>query len=157
MRIFAYPHRLHSVESVDDGQPVESQISILQKKRETLTERICAISETRISKLRTLTLLSNSILNASGPRCDILSKFSQMQVRGCVSSPNNAQIPHILPASERTALPLMPRARDQTAAGHERFNATLRGVYVLVKGRENENVMSITPVTFDDSKVKFYK
>lgn len=71
-----------------------------------------------------------------------------------MSSPNSAQIPHILPASERTALPLMPRARDQTAAGRERFNAT---VYVLVKGRENENVMSITLVTFDDSKVKFYK
>lgn len=62
------------------------------------------MNEVRVQKALTLTLLSNSILNASGPRCDILSKFSQMQVKGCVSSPNNAQIPHILPeAVERSA------------------------------------------------------
>lgn len=33
MRIFVYPHRLHSVEAVDDGQPVKTQISILQKRK----------------------------------------------------------------------------------------------------------------------------
>lgn len=98
MRIFVYPHRLHSVEAVDDGQSVKAQISILQEEKERKKN---VNANKRVLKAHTLTLLSNSILNASGPRCDILSKFSQMQVKDCDSSPNNAQIPHILPGVER--------------------------------------------------------
>lgn len=33
MRILVQPHRLHSVEAVDDSQPVKSQVSILQKNK----------------------------------------------------------------------------------------------------------------------------
>lgn len=99
MRILVYPHRLHSVEAVDDGQSVKSQVSILQKKKgkKNIDERNLRDERNMRVQRRTLTRLSNSILNASGPRCDILSKFSQMQVKDCVSSPNSAQIPHISP------------------------------------------------------------
>lgn len=97
MRILVYPHRLHPVEAVDDGQSVKPQIPILQENKNRNVDANNSRVSFKRKRAHTLTLLSNSILNASGPRCEILSKFSQMQVRDCVSSPNSAQIPHILP------------------------------------------------------------
>jgi len=100
MRIGVALHGLHSTQTIIDRQSVKAETPVLQET--SLKIAISFKMRQNIGSVKnTLSLLSHSVLQASGPRWVIFARVSWCLLTP-TSVPNTAQMPHISIRRSRT-------------------------------------------------------